>query len=173
MNIHVDTPRVKCFIDSNILFGQTNLGGELFPCEIYAISSYAGHYPTFKVIVTGAYLFDYIPIHFLQSRMKVLGEFSYHELYFKKDCPDNTIEVDVHDALRGKEVNVLFPEKGEWIKGKYLFSVDWPESNQSGLFVELENGRFSIVPNHKLKIFKENDNSPLPNFKKLRGEWKV
>lgn len=50
-----------------------------------------------------------------------------------------------------------------------IASVDWYDGNDLLHFVALMNGQFALLPSHKLMF----GICELPDYKKLRAEWRV
>ena len=152
-----------------------NLAGSFENCIVYAISSYKGHYPTFKIKLESGALFDYIPPDALivdptSDRKQSL---SLKELVYDKHCPCYNVSVNVFSFLSTQPLYCYFPTSKSWYKVRtYICSIDWYEENHSSHLVVLENGQICFVPNHKLLIKREQDKFEFQPYKKLRKEWK-
>ena len=53
----------------------------------------------------------------------------------------------------------------------YIASIDWYCGNDLLHFIALANGQFALLPSHKI-MFGDGD-EPLPDYEKLRAEWRV
>lgn len=177
MNVHVDIPEFRTRIRSEFLYDMDPAyeGQDEF-CTVYAVSSYKGHYLTFKVLLENGSMFDYIPIHALTHFPSYPNRLSLEELMFGKTCPDFSISVTTHKILKSAATKraCWFPKSKTWmIIDNYICSVDWFLDNQNGHLVVLSNGQFALVPNHKMLVLGDvkADLELLP-YKKLRQEWK-
>jgi hypothetical protein len=169
--VHVEITPIRAMLREEFLFdGDPAHVGKRVPCSIFAISSYPGNAPTFKVLLDDGSVFSYVPPHALTASGSVtsvpldLEDLVYH------DCPSAEISVSRFGALAGP-IEAYFKRRGFWLKGEYLLTIDWYLGNDLLHLVLLENGQFAFLPHHKLK-FGGGERS-FPPYKKLRGEWKA
>lgn len=169
-NIHADIPVTKCFIKESFLFNGNKTKTAWIPCKIYAISSYIGNVPTFKILLDNGSLFDYIPIHALTtSPENVLEQYSLSDLcYF--NCKDDEIVVNVHKALTNKVINCYLKHKNVWESGAYICTIDWFRDNENCHLVSLTNGQFVLIPNHKCVVGAK-ASKVLNPYEKIEDKW--
>lgn len=177
MNIHADIPPFEAIIKAEFLYDMDpSYVGKTEECTVYAVSSYKGHYPTFKILLESGSLFDYIPIHALMMWDRG-ASLTLEELTYGKVCPDFNITVNVHPYLIeqfAKGCDCFVPTHGGWrIIKRYICTIDWFMDNHNAHLVALNNGQFALIPNHKLLFaigFK--NGFRFQPYKKLRQEWK-
>lgn len=176
--LHVDIPSpIKCLVNTSVFYDMKTLplGKPAWtPCVLFAMSSYEKSVLTFKVMVeeNGA-LFDFVPVHMLKSNGKaevgILLELS--DLVSSKICESMNITVHVHQLLTNKKkMQCFFKDRGIWLTGRYHCTVDWYDANENAHLVELENGQFALMPNHKCVV---GDKRELPDYVKLQQDWKL
>lgn len=178
-NVHADIPEFSAFVRSEFLYDMDPAyEGQTEPCTVFAVSSYKGHYPTFKILLKNGSLFDYIPAHaLLVGRTKAPhGSMTLDELCFSKTCPDHSITVNAHTVLAGKFAENIcwIPQRKVFVEvDRYICTVDWYLSNQNAHLVVLAHGQVAFVPNHKvLFLAKPTDEVKLQPYRRLRQEWK-
>mgnify|MGYP000952064791 CR=1 FL=1 len=128
--------------------------GKTEPCTVFAVSSYKGHYPTFKILLKNGSLFDYIPAHaLLVGTTSPVHNLTLGDLCYFKACPDMNITVNVHATLAGSFCKRVcwMPRTAAWINiTQYICTIDWFQDNHNAHLVVLENGQVAFVPNHKV-----------------------
>lgn len=178
MNVHADIPVFQAHVMSEFLRDMDPaFRGRTEPCTVFAVSSYKGHYPTFKILLENGSLFDYIPIHALTQAPGNLDRLSLEELVYGKPCPDFNITVNSHQHLvdRSKDgCRCYFPSRKMWrIVDRYICTIDWYTDNHNAHLVLMSNGQLALVPNHKLLLIqKPLTECTFQKYKKLRQEWK-
>jgi hypothetical protein len=178
MNVHADIPAFSASVRTEFLYDMDPaFEGKTEPCTVFAVSSYKGHYPTFKILLKNGSLFDYVPIHALTLAPGIKDVMSLKELVFSKACPDFNVTVNVHSHLVNetkKRCVCYIPTRKEWrIIDRYICTIDWYTDNHNAHLVVLSNGQFALVPNHKLLLTqKPLTECVFPGYKKLRQEWK-
>jgi hypothetical protein len=180
MNVHADIPAFPASVRTEFLYDMDPMfEGKTEPCTVFAVSSYKGHYPTFKILLRNGSLFDYIPAHALTIAPRNQDVLGLEELVYSKSCPDFNITVNVHAHLvqeTEKGCVCYIPNKKEWrVVDRYICTIDWFTDNHNAHLVALSNGQFAFVPNHKLLLTQKTlaeCEFPSPSYKKLRQEWK-
>lgn len=141
-------------------------------CEIFSISSYPGCEPQFQCKIDGKYVFSALPAR----------AFS-HKLFFWYDseavpddeltyslCPRGAMAVISHKGLAGP-VEVFFKKSKRWVSGQYVLTLDWIDDNLNAHLIALATGQLAVMPSHKVRFGAPLDNSPMPDYKKLRTEF--
>jgi hypothetical protein len=178
MNVHVDIPPFSAFVQTKFLYDMDeSFEGQTEPCTVFAVSSYKGHYLTFKILLKNGALFDYIPAHALSvGTSKPVTELSLGDLCFYKACPDFHVTVSTHEVLMGafNTRTSWFPNKNKWIEiERYICTVDWYKDNENAHLVVLANHQVAFIPNHKMLLLKRPlADYKLPPYKALKQEWK-
>lgn len=170
--IHANIRPIRVMVREEFLFDMdARYEGQLESGTLFALSSYPGHAPTFKILLDNGAIFSYIPVHALLNpslnlppKKLTLNDLVYH------DCPLPEISIDYFDSLKGN-VSVYFKRLGVWIDGDYIFTVDWYTGNDLLHFIALENGQYALVPSHKVKF--GNSDRTFPPYKKLHQQWTV
>ncbi len=170
--VHADIPPLRTHIRGEYLYDMDlSHAGELVPCTAFAVSSYEGSVPTFKVLLADGSVFSYVPPTALVDPEKARGretlelaDLVYH------NCPSGDICVHSFEQLRGP-VHAYLKRRDAWMEGEYLWTLDWYAGNDLLHLVALENGQYAFLPHHKLK-FKDGPRE-LPPYRKLHAEWRV
>lgn len=180
MNVHADIPAFSAHVLSEFLYDMDpTFQGKTEPCTVFAVSSYKGHYPTFKILLKNGSLFDYIPAHaLLVGTTTPVHSLTLGDLCYFKACPDMNITVNVHATLAGPFCKRVcwMPRTAGWVNiTQYICTIDWFQDNHNAHLVVLENGQVAFVPNHKvLFLTKPTEDKVLvfQPYKKLHQEWK-
>lgn len=177
MNVHVDIPTFKAFVQTKFLYNMDEAyEGKASPCKVFAVSSYKGHYPTFKILLDDGSLFDYIPAHALFVKPNnTKYELGIDDLCYGKACPDFNIAVSVHQIFSEPYAikSCWFPKKNIWVDvDRYICTIDWYKDNENANLLILKNGQIAFVPNHKMLLAKTGPVATLPKYKAIKSEWK-
>jgi hypothetical protein len=170
--IHADIPPLKTHLRGEYLYDMDlSHAGEFVPCTAFAVSSYRGSTPTFKVLLTDGAVFSYVPPSALIDPEKAQGKETLQltDLVYH-NCPSGDICIHSFEQLRGP-VHAYLKSRDAWMDGEYLWTLDWYTGNDLLHLVALENGQYAFLPHHKLK-FKDGPRE-LPGYRKLHAEWKV
>lgn len=171
--VHVEVPPIAGFVRTDVLHGAVEpFTGGWEEATAFAVQSYPGHAPTWKVLLKNGAVFDYVPLHgfsqFPRATTLTLSDLAYF------NCPAGEVCCQSFEHLKGP-VRACFP-KGRnehlWHTGTYLFTVDWFTENESVNVIALESGAIAFVPNHKLLIGAAGL-AALPDYQKMRAEWHV
>ena len=88
------------------------------------------------------------------------------------DSRDGRIVAMAHRLLAFRGVlTATFKRTGRRVRAGYIASIDWYCGNDLLHFIALANGQFALLPSHKI-MFGDGD-EPLPDYEKLRAEWRV
>ena len=183
-SVHADTPRIQTCVRAEYLHGMNaDYVGQYYPCRIFAVSSYIGSTPTFKIMLTGnttaeddicrGSVFSFIPASALVNPAKLgtslpvleLSDLVYH------NSKEGRICVNSFEALAGP-VQAYFAGKDLWLPGEYIFTIDWYDGNDLLHLVSLESGQYAMLPHHKLKFGAKAARKFAP-FKKIKTNWQV
>lgn len=170
--VHAEIKPLKVNVRREFLFNMNaQYIGQFEEGTAFAISSYPGSAPTFKVMLDNGSVFSYLPPHALvardaESSETILGleDLAYH------DCPISEICVSYFDFLSGP-LSAYLKKRNLWMKGSYILTVDWYTGNDLLHLIELENGQLAFLPHHKIKF--KNSAVTFPPYKKLKQEWSV
>lgn len=165
MNISIDP--IKVNIDTKYLYDGLDTN-TFMNATIIGVSSYVGYPLTFHVLVDNKYLYSDIPISAFShgvpgteiSDMSLKGCF----------CPAHEIENFTFEILKDSKISCYYPAEDKWIMGEYITSFDFYTDNISMHLVKLSNGRFGLVPNHKINFKGE---FILADFKKSHIDHRV
>ncbi|MBY0359890.1 MAG: hypothetical protein K2W82_17940 [Candidatus Obscuribacterales bacterium] len=170
-HIHSDIQPFRCRIRLEYLYDMDPAYlGQFRNCTVFALSSYEGHVPTFKILLDDGTVFAYIPatalVHGTESKdpQLELCELVYH------NCPSGNFCINSFAELQGP-VNVFIKQKGLWLEGEYILTMDWYEGNDLLNLVALANGQYALLPFHKVKF--KNGPREFSRFKKLRQIWTI
>jgi len=170
--VHADVPPLATHVRGEYLFDMDlRHVGEHLPCTAFAVSSYEGSVPTFKILLPDGTVFSYIPPSALVDPGKAgdgpaleLADLAYH------NCPSGDLCVHCFEQLRGP-VQAYFRRPRVWLAGTYLFTIDWYTGNDLLHLIALANGQYAFLPHHKVKF--QDGVQELPPYRKMHTEWKV
>jgi hypothetical protein len=169
-HVHAEIPPLALTVKKELLYGgDARFVGQRLGCRAFAVSSYVGSTPTFKILIDDGAVFSYVPPSALFHRDPAPPELALSDLVYA-NCPSGDFCVHHFSALAG-EVHAYFKHKGLWLKGRYQLTLDWYEGNDLLHLVLLDNGQLAFLPHHKLK-FGDHEEGFEP-YKKLRAGWKV
>lgn len=171
-NVHADIEPFSVHLREEYLYDMDPAKcGNYLPCTVFALTSYAGHVPTFMVTLADRSVFSYMPasallrIDKLDSTLTLsLSELVYH------NCPKEQFAVHSHKHLRGP-VSCLIKQRSLWLGGKYVLTMDWGTGNEMLHLIDLNNGQFAFLPHHKLQF--RSGASSLAPYRKSFSTWKV
>ena len=167
--VHAAIRPIKALLQSKFLYDMDETKKDLIKCQIEVISSYPGHVlSSFVWIPETEGVFSYIPLHALQWKEAITDPLDWDDVVFQ-NCPDSDISIS-HLPIFKRATKAFFPKKKRWIKGSYLFTIDWFRDNVAVNLLKLENGQFAAVPFHK-SLYGKGVLETLPDYKKLRPEW--
>jgi hypothetical protein len=158
-------PIIDCYVRGNFLRDQKDHFDKKFPCFIIGVSSIPGKVPLFHFVMEDGGIWWRMPIHAFcwkedadeqeLDELVLWDSFSYH------------ISVTQFPYLKDKAVKFISRRRVEY-KGRYLFTLDWAASTDSGdtdyLFSEypsqhkcghvimMDNGNFAIQPNNRFRL---------------------
>lgn len=165
-HVHANLAPFHALVETQVLYNNDGREGST-PCTIFGVSSYAGHAPTFNVLLANGSVFSYVPVHRLRTG-DVTDAMDLTDLVYH-DCPSERIVVTAYDALQ-RPLRAYFAKLDRWVDAKYVATVDWYTGNNLLHLLTLANGQFAMLPSHKVLF---SDGGELPDYKKLRAEWKV
>lgn len=172
MQTHCEIEPIKVFVYTKFFYDGIcpDDEEEFTTCDIFAISSYKGSCPTFvvKVRKNGA-VFHYIPIQaIVASNLLKAGYQISHRFLCDYNCLDDYICVNCFQFLKGNCI-VFLNNKSLKQNGKYILTIDWPQSNYCLNLIQLENSQFCLVPNYRILF---GNNFILPKYQKIRSTWR-
>jgi hypothetical protein len=163
--LNTPIPIIDAYVRGNFLRDQKDSFDKKFPCLIFGMTSIPGQAPLFHFMMEDGGLWWRMPLHAfcwkLESDEQELDElvlwdsFSYH------------ISITQYPYLKNKVVNFISRRRINY-KGRYLFTIDWAASTDSGdtdyLFseypsqhkcghlIKMDNGNFAIQPNNRFRV---------------------
>jgi len=172
-HVHAQIAPQSWLVQKEILYGNdAKYAGDVVPCKVFAVSSYPGSTLTFKILLDDGAVFSYVAPHQLRTRPTIEAPgLDLRDLVYL-NCPDESLVVERFDALASdRGVLCYFKHRDLWMKGSYVFTVDWYTGNDLLHCVTLENGQIALLPHHKIKF---HDDAPgFQPYKKIRADWRV
>lgn len=161
---------IDCFIHERFMYDQDESKKGIIPCKIIGFSAYLGYTILFEVLIEDSYLYSDIPVHALLHTDKApKKELLFEELSYC-DVDSESIEMYELDILFSKDIKAYFRKSKVWLKGEYVFTLTLPKGNLNCHLLKLENGQFSLSPNHKINI---SGKEFLPDYKKNHSLWSI
>lgn len=170
--MHVEIEPFKVWVSGKLLYGGKGMPGVNIKGRVFAVSSYAGHVPTFQVMLDTGHLFSYVPPHAI-STVEWDGNYDDRLIddYVFHNCRPGAIAVNRFDHLRRYQVRVFDKNRKPSAMAEYLFSIDWIEANDVLHCLSTVKGDVIFVPQHKIDW--SGDGETLPPYVRLREEFKV
>jgi hypothetical protein len=170
-HIHADIKPFNCNVRLEYLYDMDqSYAGQFRPCTVFAVSSYKGESPTFKILLADGTVFSYVPPSALvdpagSSEPQLdLRDLVYH------NCPAGDFSLNVFAGLQGP-VNAFFKSRNLWLEGSYVLTIDWYVGNDLLHLIALNNGQYCFLPHHKLKFHK--GAKQFEPYRKMHSTWKV
>lgn len=167
MVLSLKTP-IDCFIYEKFMYDCDESKKDILSCKIIGVSAFLGYTILFEVLVEDSFLYSDVPVHAL------LHKKSKCELQFEDLCYCNVdsevVEMYQLDILKDKDIKAFFKNKNLWLTGEYVLTLNLPEGNLNCHLLKLENGQFSLSPNHKVNVL---GNEYLPAYKKNHSDWSI
>ena len=148
-------PSFKCFVRKNFLYNQERGHGEFVPAICFGVSSIKNRALGFHVMCDNGGVFWRLPLsalsHNQQAKDLEVGE---AQLW---DNISYNIAVTEYEFLKGREAT-LKPKSSIILKGSYLFTIDYAESDYaesadehkcSHIFKGVD-GNFYSLPNNRV-----------------------
>lgn len=170
-SVHANIDPIKAWVREDVLYNMDESKSEkVVSCTIVAFSSYSGHAPSFQIVVGDSSIFYYVPPHLLFTKLDahLVTNLSLKDLVYH-NCPDTEFVISKLNYLANDIVHVYLKSIDSWVDAEYLWTVDWYRGNDVLHALKLENGSIAFMPNHKISLGKKE----LPDYKKLRQEWRV
>lgn len=166
MNICID--KIKVLVIESFLYNNDETKNKYLNGEILGVSTYPNQTMTFNILIDGKYLYSDMPIH--SFVWKVPNEkFTLKDLVYS-NCDTLPIDNYTFNNFINSEVYVFLKKCGIWIKGEYITSFDFYEGNDCVHLIKLNNGYFTLAPNHKINWIGETE---LSDYKKNKTVWKI
>lgn len=168
MNISI--PKIKVLVIESFLYNGDISKKNIINGEIIGVSSYPNQTLTFHILVDGKYLYSDMPIHsFIWKPINNDVNYELDDLVYS-NCETLPIDNFTLDCFINTEVSVYLKRLGNWISGEYITSFDFYEGNDSCHLIKLENGYFTLAPNHKINW---SGNEILSDYLKNKKTWKI
>ena len=171
--VHHEIPPLRAWLRAEYLHDLDPLhAGGYVPCHIFSVSSYVGHLPTLQVLLDDGGVFSYLPpqaFRLLPPADAAAPAAEPADLVYHA-CPLHEFSVHRYAALAGP-VQAYLRRTARWLRGRYLFTMEWHLGNDLLHVVALESAQLAFLPQHKLR-FGVSDSQPLPAYRKLHAEWR-
>jgi hypothetical protein len=163
--LNIPIPPIDAMVRGNFLRDQRDSHDKKFPCIIFGMASIPAQAPLFHFVMQDGGLWWRMPIHAFSWKEDAIEQpldelvlwdsFSYH------------VSATQFPYLKNRNMTFI-SRRREKYKGRYLFTLDWGASTDSGdtdfLFSEypsqhkcghviaMDNGNFAIQPNNRLLL---------------------
>ena len=163
--LNANIPPIECYVRGNFLRDQRDGHGDYYPCMIFGVSSIQGRSPLFHFLMEDGGVWWRMPISAFCSEPGV-KEADLHDLVLWNSFSP-FVTVTEFQAMRNMRM-VYVARNGEFVNGKYLFTLDWhsPEDNvlnagfsvnpgqhKCGHVILRDDGNFAIQPNNRTRLF--------------------
>lgn len=171
--VHHEIPPLRAWLRAEFLHDlDPRHAGSYVPCHIFSVSSYAGHLPTLQALLDDGSVFSYLPpqaFRLLPPEDAAAPAAEPADLVYHA-CPLHEFSLHRHAALSGP-VQAYLRRTARWLRGRYLFTIEWHLGNDLLHAIALESAQLAFLPQHKLR-FGVSDTQPLPAYRKLHAEWR-
>jgi len=166
MNTHFSIKPIDIEIDESLF---TLKNKNIIKGKIIALDIYIGEAITFTILLENGTIYNYIPVDKVFWKINKT-HFNMDELVYNNSI-SNEVTLDTIQYLEDKTINCYFKNANKWVKGMYIFSIDWYLDNDLLNFVKLDNGQFAFLPNHKILI--GSVKHKFKPYKKARWDCKI
>lgn len=159
---------IDCFIHERFMYDQDETKTGILSCKIIGAAAFFGFPITFEVLIEDSYLYSDVPIHaFVHNKGIFNKQLDFEDLSYM-NVDSEAIESYNLDILFDKNIKAFFRNKNLWMSGEYIMTLNLPEGNLNCHLLKLENGQFSLSPNHKINV---SGKEYLPEYKKNHVNW--
>lgn len=159
----------QVLVHESVFYNNLPEFNQLIPCSVFGLSSYNEHALTLQVMTNKGAIFSYVPFHRVWHRPPTGPQYELQDIVYAR-CPDTHITVTRYSALVTEPCQAYLRNPKVWLSAKYVATVDWYRCNDLAHIMALENGQLALLPSHKILI---GSGQTLPDYRKLRAEWKV
>jgi hypothetical protein len=136
--LNANIPVFHAYLSSDFLYNHTKAEKEYISCEVFGVTSLTRRCLTFQVMTEYGSRHDRVPIHYLTLDPKHSNyPLDWLQLW---DCYSNVLSVTRYEYHKNASVEVQL-KNHEWVKGKYLFTIDWHDNPDCALgYSEMAGG---------------------------------
>ena len=167
--LHLEIQSFNVFVQRKFMFSMDENIKGVMKAEIFSVSSYENEALTFQMILEDGAMFSYVPIHLISHQKKVKNPLKMDDLIYH-NCPSMDFVLHSYDFLQNSSPICYFKNANRWLKGEYLFTLEWYDDNLNAHLIKLENGQFAFLPSHKINFKGE---KKLEKYHKIRETWRV
>lgn len=164
---------IAAFVADSFLYDDNKQETGFTKCKILALNLYNGEAPTVTILLDDGSLFDYCPMNVLKHKSEdTTTNLSLKDLSYNNNVSSEFV-VCVYRYFLNTQLTAFFKNANKWLKiRQYVCSIDWALDNDKKHFCILEDGSFAFIPNHKLKIGSNCEQSFKP-YKKISSTYIV
>lgn len=165
---HYRIKPIDAFVNSSLIL--EDCCEKTIPCKIIGLNVYSQEALTFDILLSDGELFSYIPPHKVSSK----GLNSIWNLEDLVYVNSPSIDITLNSLFDEIKVSCFIKKKSIWVEGTYKMTVDFVTENELLHMVELKDGAFAFLPNHKVKFKDMSEvNLGFDKYKKIRDTYKV
>lgn len=145
---------IYCYVDSS--FVHKNAKPNTYePCVWFAVHSKAGHAWGCHIMLECGAVYRGLPAHSLAFNKKPEMNWKLHDTQIW-DCYGDQFSVIKYNYLNGQRAEI----RSNKLFGRYLFTIipmydgftQHPSQSKEFMFIELDNGRLTIMPTNELRF---------------------
>lgn len=175
-SVHAPLTTQTVWVNKGIFFNMEKETDKWEKVKLFGITCLPGQVPLFEIITPEGYVFSDVPPHLVKWKETMEKEYSLTSLVYN-NCLSEDFSLSYFPELESRTAFVFFKEENQYLKAKYIFSLDFYKNNNWYHCLKLDNGQFCFIPSHKI-IFSEKENLDptkvgFPQFKKLRQKYSV
>lgn len=123
--LNANIPVFGAYLKSDFLYNDQNEKTDYIPCEVFGVTSISRRCLCFQVMTEYGSRHDRVPIHYLVNDIEHSNlPFDWLQLW---DCFSPNISVVKWEYHKNANIKIQL-KNHSWVKGKYLFSIDWHDS---------------------------------------------
>jgi hypothetical protein len=162
--LNANIPPIECYVRGNYLRNQKDSHDKYFPCVIFGVASIPGRSPLFHLMMEDGGIWWRMPISAFCMEPNTPEEDIHNLVLWNSFSP--YVTVSEFYALKNMRMSYR-NRKREVISGKYLFTLDWhnsdfnlldtgysenPGQHKCGHVILRDDGNIAIQPNNRVLV---------------------
>jgi hypothetical protein len=162
--LNANIPPIECYVRGNYLRNQVDSHDQYFPCVIFGVASIPGRSPLFHFMMEDGGIWWRMPISAFCMEPGVPEEDIHNLVLWNSFSP--YVTVSEFYALKNMRISYRNRKK-EVVSGKYLFTLDWhnsdfnlidvgysenPGQHKCGHVILRDDGNIAIQPNNRVLV---------------------
>lgn len=163
--LNANIPPIECYVRGNYLRNQEDSHDQYFPCVIFGVTSIPGRSPLFHFMMEDGGVWWRMPISAFCVEPGVPEEDLHNLVLWNSFSP----YITVTNFYGLKNMRMSYRDRNKSVvSGKYLFTLDWhnsdfnlldvgysenPGQHKCGHVIIRDDGNFAIQPNNRVLVY--------------------